>query len=79
MLGPGPDTSNKTTTGQSTIFAITAAGPGTSSTQRSAKTRRSIVSSTPPPTDTSNHFHSRRMENSRTVANAHMTTDVNAL
>jgi hypothetical protein len=51
MLGPGPDTSNKTTTGQSTIFAITAAGPGTSSTQRSAKTAYGDFSPGPEPDD----------------------------
>ena len=77
MLGPGPVRFTQTVTGQSTILATDATGPGTSGAQLSAKTNRSTVTSAAPPTDTRDHFHSRRIEYSRTKSNAQMITDVN--
>lgn len=51
MLGPGPVRFTQTVTGQSTILATDATGPGTSGAQLSAKTNRSTVTSAAPPTE----------------------------
>ncbi len=76
MLGPGPVRFTQTVTGQSTILATDATGPGTSGAQLSAKINRSTVTSAAPPTDTRDHFHGSCIEDSRTKSNAQIT-DVN--
>jgi hypothetical protein len=76
MLGPGPVRLTQTVTGQSTTLAADATGPGTSPAQFSAKTNRSTVTSAAPPTDTRDHFRSKRMEDSPTKSDAQMIMDV---
>jgi hypothetical protein len=63
MFAPGPERYRQIVTGHSTTLATVATGPDRLIGSGSEKKRSPTVNTMPPPTDTINHSHIKRIEN----------------